>query len=182
MRTPGPVSISIFAFGTSAARHDGAARRRQARRHRIFVTGTIGDASLGLTLLREPARKAAWNLSDADAKLLIDRYRVPRPRVALAEAVRTYASAAMDISDGLLGDLGKLCDASNVSARIEATGVAALGRGARQALRCEPALIEGIATGGDDYEILCAIAPEHAAGLSCGRQKRLACRLRISAR
>jgi thiamine-monophosphate kinase len=115
-----------------------------------------------LKLLREPARKVAWGLSDADAKLLIDRYRLPRPRVALAEALRSFGSAAMDISDGLVGDLGKLCDVSKVSARIEAKALP-LSSGARQALRCEPVLIEPIATGGDDYEILCAIAPERVA-------------------
>jgi thiamine-monophosphate kinase len=158
VRTPGPASISIFAFGTLPK---GSMVRRAGAKsgHRIFVTGTIGDASLGLRLLREPARKAAWALSDADAKFLIDRYRLPRPRVALAEALRTEASAAMDISDGLVGDLAKLCDVSKVSARIEAKALP-LSSGARQALRCEPALIEPIATGGDDYEILCAIAPE----------------------
>jgi thiamine-monophosphate kinase len=158
VRTPGPVSISIFAFGTLP--RGGMVRRAGAKSgHRIFVTGTIGDASLGLKLLREPARKAAWGLTDADAKFLIDRYRLPRPRVALAAALRNCASAAMDVSDGLLGDLGKLCDLSKVSARIEATALP-LSSGARQALRCEPTLIEPIATGGDDYEILCAIAPE----------------------
>jgi thiamine-monophosphate kinase len=158
VRTPGPVSISIFAFGTLPK---GSMVRRAGAKpgDRIFVTGTIGDASLGLRLLREPARKAAWGLNEADAKFLIDRYRLPRPRVALAEALRSCASAAMDISDGLLGDLGKLCDVSKVSARIEAKALP-LSSGARQALRCEPALIEPIATGGDDYEILCAIAPE----------------------
>ena len=158
VRTPGPVSISIFAFGTlpqgSMVRRAGAMPG-----HRVFVTGTIGDASLGLKLLREPARRTAWNLSDADAKFLIERYRVPRPRVALAETIRAHASAAMDISDGLAGDLGKLCQVSKVSARIEVKALP-LSSGVRQALRCEPALIEIVATGGDDYEILCTMAPE----------------------
>ena len=158
VRTHGPVSISIFAFGTLP---QGSMVRRAGAKtgHRVFVTGTIGDAALGLKLLREPARRMAWNLNDADTKFLIDRYRVPRPRVALAESVRAYASAAMDISDGLVGDLGKLCEVSKVSARIEAK-VLPLSSGVRQALRCEPGLIDTVATGGDDYEILCTIAPE----------------------
>lgn len=159
VRTPGPVSISIFAFGVLP---QGTMVRRAGAKpgDRILVTGSIGDGALGLTLLQEPARKDAWQLSDADAQALIHRYRVPLPRVALHDAVRAYASAALDISDGLLGDLGKLCDASNVSARLDVTALP-LSAAARQALHCEPALIERIATGGDDYEILCAVTPEH---------------------
>ena len=79
--------------------------------------------------------------------------------MALAESVRIHASAAMDVSDGLVGDLCKLCEVSKVSARIEAKALP-LSSGARQALRSDPALMDIIATGGDDYEILCAIAPE----------------------
>lgn len=160
--TPGPVSISIFAFGTlpqgSMVRRAGAMPG-----HRVFVTGTIGDASLGLKLLQEPARRTAWSLNDADAKFLVERYRVPRPRVALAEAIRLHASAAMDVSDGLAGDLSKLCEVSKVSARIEVKSLP-LSSGTRQVLRSEPALIDAVATGGDDYEILCTIAPERAQG------------------
>jgi thiamine-monophosphate kinase len=168
VRTPGPVSISIFVFGVLP---QGTMVQRAGAKpgQRIFVTGSVGDASLGLKLLQEPARQTAWCLGDADAKLLIDRYRLPRPRVALHDAMRAYASAAMDVSDGLLGDLGKLCKASNVSAGIEVTALP-LSSGARQALRCEPALIESIATGGDDYEILCAIAPEHVQDFRSGAE------------
>jgi thiamine-monophosphate kinase len=159
VRTPGPVSISIFVIGTLP---QGTMVQRAGAKvgHRIFVTGSLGDASLGLTLLQEPARKTAWQLSDDGAKYLIDRYRLPRPRVALHDAVRAHASASMDVSDGLLGDLGKLCAQSKVSARIEAKALP-LSAAARQALRCESALIEKVATGGDDYEILCAVPPEH---------------------
>ncbi len=158
VRTPGPLSISIFAFGVLPL---GTMVRRSGARpgDRVFVTGGIGDAALGLRLLQRPSLKQALGLSDAEAEFLIDRYRLPRPRTALHEAVRAHASASMDISDGLLGDLGKLCGASKVSARIEATRLP-LSSGARQALRCEPALIEPVATGGDDYESLCTIAPE----------------------
>jgi len=161
VRTPGPVSISIFVFGLLP---QGTMVRRAGAKlgHRIFVSGSVGDAALGLKLLQEPARKTAWQMSDADAKFLIDRYRLPRPRVALHDAVRAHASAAMDVSDGLLGDLGKLCEQSGVSAQIEVTALP-LSSAARQALRCEPMLIEKVATGGDDYEILCTVAPEHAA-------------------
>lgn len=159
VRTPGPVSISIFAFGVLPL---GTMVRRAGAKpgDRIFVTGSLGDAALGLQLRLDPARKQALGLTDSDAKFLIDRYRLPRPRVVLHEAVRAYASASMDISDGLMGDLGKLCAASTASARIEATRLP-LSSGARQALCSESALIEQIATGGDDYEILCAVPGDH---------------------
>jgi thiamine-monophosphate kinase len=159
VRTSGPVSISIFVVGTLP---QGSMVRRAGAKpgDRIFVTGSLGDAAFGLKLLQEPARKTTWQLNDADAKFLIDRYRLPRPRVALHDAVRAYASASMDVSDGLLGDLGKLCEQSKVSAQIEVKALP-LSSAARQALRCEPALIEKVATGGDDYEILCAVPPEH---------------------
>jgi thiamine-monophosphate kinase len=159
VRTPGPVSVSVFVIGTLP---QGSMVRRAGARpgDRIFVTGSLGDAALGLKLLQEPARKTAWQLNDADARFLVDRYRLPRPRVALHDAVRAYASASMDVSDGLLGDLGKLCEQSKVSAQIEVKALP-LSSAVRQALRCEPALIEKVATGGDDYEILCAVPPEH---------------------
>ncbi|ARQ03122.1 thiamine-phosphate kinase [Pseudorhodoplanes sinuspersici] len=158
VKTDGPLSVSIFAFGV-LPRGTMVQRSGANPGDRVFVTGTIGDGALGLKLLREPARKAAWSLSDGDAKHLIDRYRVPQPRLAMAAAVRALASAAMDVSDGLVGDLAKLCDVSGVSARIEAKAIP-LSSGARHALSSEPALIETIATGGDDYEILCTVAPD----------------------
>jgi thiamine-monophosphate kinase len=85
---------------------------------------------------------------------LVGRYRVPQPRNALAEAVRDHATAAMDVSDGLAGDLAKLCAASAVGATIEAARVP-LSSAAGAALSAV-----GIATlvsGGDDYEILCTV-------------------------
>ena len=162
VRTDGPISVSIFAFGV-VPRGTMVQRKGAKPGDRVFVTGTIGDGALGLKLLREPARKKAWSLSDADAKHLIDRYRVPQPRVAMAAAVRAHASAAMDVSDGLVGDLAKLCDVSGVSARIAAKSIP-LSNAARHALSLEPALIETVATGGDDYEILCTIAPDRIKG------------------
>lgn len=161
VRTDGPVSVSIFAFGV-LPRGTMVQRRGAQPGDRIFVTGTIGDGALGLKLLREPAHTKVWSLSDSDAKHLIDRYRVPQPRVAVAAAVRAHASASMDVSDGLIGDLAKLCDVSGVSARIEAKAVP-LSAGARRALSSEPTLIETIATGGDDYEILFTLPPARVA-------------------
>ena len=154
--TPGPTSISIAAFGTlpqgTMVRRAGA----QAGDH-VFVSGTIGDAALGLLVRRGEA--APWKLDAASAEYLVARYRLPQPRNALAEALRAHASAAMDVSDGLAADLAKLCRVSDVSADIEVARVP-LSDAARQALRADAALIAPILTGGEDYEILCAVPPD----------------------
>ena len=92
------------------------------------------------------------------------RYLVPEPRIAIAEALRTHASAAMDVSDGLAGDLAKLCRVSGVATDIEVTRVP-LSDAARAALAKEPALIETIVAGGDDYEVLACVPPDKLEGL-----------------
>jgi thiamine-monophosphate kinase len=103
---------------------------------------------------------------------LLDRYRLPQPRNVLAEILRRHASAAMDVSDGLAGDLGKLCRASGVSADIIVEQVP-LSPAARAALAAEAALIETILTGGDDYEVVCTVPASksdafHAASATSG--------------
>src|SRR3984893_7711341 len=153
--TPGPLMISITAFGRVPP---GKMVHRSGAKpgDRVMVTGTIGDASLGLDILRGGAAASAL-ADDAAAKaMLVGRYRVPQPRNALAKAVRDHASAAMDVSDGLAGDLAKLCAASGVSAVIDARSVP-LSAGAATLLARGAVGIEGIVSGGDDYEILCAI-------------------------
>ena len=99
---------------------------------------------------------ASWELSDAQRQHLTSRYLLPQPRNALAEAVRTHASSAIDVSDGLVGDFVKLCRASNVAADIDA-GKVPLSGAARAVLAAEPAMFETALTGGDDYEIICTI-------------------------
>jgi thiamine-monophosphate kinase len=153
--TPGPLMISITAFGRVPA---GQMIRRNGAKpgDRVVVTGTIGDAALGLDILKGGA-VAAVLASDAAAKaMLVGRYRVPQPRNALAAAVRDHAHAAMDVSDGLAGDLAKLCAASGVSAVIDAPGIP-LSAPAAAMLAHGTVGIEAIVSGGDDYEILCAI-------------------------
>ncbi len=154
--TPGPATISITAFGRVPAGR--MVRRGGARAgDRIAVTGTIGDAALGLLLLKG---RIAHGALDAPARdFLIGRYRVPQPRNALAAAIRDHASAAMDVSDGLAGDLAKLCAASGVSAEVDMTAVP-LSEPARAALKAVSAGMETLVSGGDDYEVLCAI-PEN---------------------
>jgi thiamine-monophosphate kinase len=126
---------------------------------RVVVTGTIGDAALGLILRRERAAVARWGLTQDQQDHLMRRYLVPEPRIAIAEALRAHASAAMDVSDGLAGDLAKLCRVSGVAADIEVVRVP-LSDAARAALAKEPALIETIVAGGDDYEVLACVPPD----------------------
>jgi len=162
-RTPGPISISIAVVGA-------VPRGRMLRRagaqpgQRLVVTGTIGDAALGVVLRRDPAVAERWGLSPDQRKSLEQRYLVPEPRTAIAELLREHASAAMDVSDGLVGDLAKLCRVSGVTATIDAARVP-LSDGARAALAREPALIETILTGGDDYEVLASLPPDKLASL-----------------
>src|SRR5471030_2844961 len=115
-RTPGPITISIAMFGSVP---EGTMVRRAGAKagDRVFVSGTIGDAALGL-MLRKGA--TAWKLDTAQRQHLMSRYLLPQPRNALAEATRTHASAAMDVSDGLAGDLAKLCRVSKAAATIDA--------------------------------------------------------------
>ena len=101
---------------------------------------------------------------------LVSRYHVPQPRTALAEALRAHANAAMDVSDGLVGDLGKLCAAANVSADIEVARVP-LSDAASGALGSDCELIKPILTGGEDYEILCTIAADRVAAFQTAAAK-----------
>lgn len=162
-RTPGPITISIAAFGTlpkgSMLRRSGAKKG-----DRVVVTGSIGDAALGLKLRHEPMLANRWQLSGPMRRHLESRYLVPRPRNALAEGLRRYASAAMDVSDGLMGDFGKLCRASGVGADINADRVP-LSKAARLALASDPSLIETILTGGDDFEVVAAVPPRRLESL-----------------
>jgi len=123
---------------------------------RVLVTGTIGDAALGLDILKDGPVAAALVGDPAAKELLVSRYRVPQPRNDLAHAVRAHASAAMDVSDGLAGDLTKLCAASGVSAAIDAPlvplSVVAAGLLGRAVIG-----LETLISGGDDYEILCTV-------------------------
>jgi thiamine-monophosphate kinase len=129
---------------------------------RVFATGTIGDGALGLRLYQDRGLAGALRLSGAAADHLRGRYRLPEPRLALADAVRSHASASMDVSDGLAGDLAKLCRVSGVSAEIDVTRVP-LSDAGRAALASDDALLETILTGGDDYEILCTVPAARAA-------------------
>lgn len=156
--TPGPAMVSITAFGRVPS---GKMVHRSGARpgDRIVVSGTIGDAALGLAILKGGAAGKALAGDAAAKEMLVGRYRVPQPRNALAQAVRDHASAAMDVSDGLAGDLAKLCAASAVSAVIDAQSIP-LSAAAATLLARGTVDIGTIVSGGDDYEILCTI-PEN---------------------
>jgi thiamine-monophosphate kinase len=160
-RTPGPLAITITALGLVPQGH--AVLRLGAKPgDRLYVSGSIGDACLGLRLLKEPALAKAWGLSEEQSAFLIERYRRPEPRGNLALLVRNFAQGAIDVSDGLVGDIEKLAQVSHVGAVIEAARVP-FSPAARQALRHEPKLLETLLTAGDDYEIVAAV-PESSAG------------------
>ena len=162
-RTPGPIAISITAFGSVP--HGAMVRRSTAKPgDRVVVTGSIGDAALGLVLRRDDNIAGRLKLTPAMTAHLAGRYLLPQPRNALAEAVRRFASAAMDVSDGLAGDLAKLCRASGVAADVDVARVP-LSDAARAAIAADPALIETALTGGDDYELVLTVAPEKFAAL-----------------
>jgi thiamine-monophosphate kinase len=161
--TPGPLMISITAFGRVPV---GKMVHRSGARpgDRVVVTGTIGDAALGLAVLKGGKIHAALN-DAASRDLLIGRYRVPQSRVALAAIVRDHASAAMDVSDGLAGDLNKLCAVSGVSAVIDLDSIP-LSDVARDLVSRGTVGIETLIAGGDDYEILCTVADHRVEAFS----------------
>jgi thiamine-monophosphate kinase len=165
-RTPGLVTVTIAAFGTVPR---GTMLRRGGARpgDHIVVTGTIGDAALGLILRRDPDAAKRWGLERKMRDHLLRRYLVPEPRNAIAEALRRNAHGGMDISDGLAGDLAKMCRASRVDAKIEVARVplSRAARAARAALAAEPTLIETILTGGDDFEVLAGVPARKLDGL-----------------
>ena len=155
--TPGPQMISITAFGrVPKGRMVGRTGARPG--DRILVTGTIGDAALGLAVLKGGAAAAALAGDPAAVEALVSRYRVPQPRNVLARAVRDHATAAMDVSDGLAGDLVKLCAASGVSATVDVASVPLSGAAASLVAR-NIVGVEMLLSGGDDYEVLCTAAP-----------------------
>lgn len=151
--TPGPLTLAITAIGEVES---GRMLRRSGARpgDSVYVSGTIGDAALGLL-----ARRGALTGGDARAReFLADRYRLPRPRVALGPRLVGLAHAALDVSDGLVADLAHICETSNVAAAVEEARVP-LSAAASAALAAEGDLIDRVLGGGDDYEILFTAPP-----------------------
>ena len=166
--SPGPLTITITALGLVA--HGHAVLRHGAKTgDRLYVSGTIGDAYLGLRLLKDPALARSWDLSEQDMAFLIGRYRRPKPRTELVIPVRNFAQGAIDVSDGLAGDVEKLARASHAGGLIEA-GSVPFSPPAQKALQREPRLLATLLTAGDDYEIVAAVPEASAAAFETEAQ------------
>lgn len=169
--TRGPLSITVTALGTVPA---GAALRRSGARagDDLYVSGTLGDAGLGLRLELDQ-----WmdELPPEAREVALSRLHRPTPRLTLGIALRGHASACIDVSDGLAQDLGHILAASAVGAELE---LSALPRSAALAT-IDPAFADILAlTSGDDYELLFAAPPSARAALGtlpvpCARIGRL---------
>jgi thiamine-monophosphate kinase len=154
--TPGPIAVAVTAFGETPLGR--IVRRGGARAgDTIYVTGTIGDAALGLAVLRG----GIGTLDAAVAAFLLDRYRLPQPRVALGPRLLEVATAAIDVSDGLVADLGHLCEVTGLCAYVEAAAVP-LSSAARAVIGGDAGLRATALTGGDDYEVLFTAPPTAA--------------------
>jgi thiamine-monophosphate kinase len=154
-RRPGPLSITITLLGTVPCRS--MVRRGTAQPDDVlFVSGTLGDAFLGLALRKDGALAGRWGLSPDEAQHLIGRFLRPQPRLALASALSAHASAAMDVSDGLTKDLARMCEGSGCGARVRFSDVP-LSAPAAKAVAADPALAVSAVTAGDDYEVLAAV-------------------------
>jgi thiamine-monophosphate kinase len=167
-RTPGPLSVSITAFGTVPS--GGMVRRATASPgDLVYVSGTIGDAALGLALRRDPGLAERWRLEPGACSRLEAAYLRPVPPVSVAPALRASAGAAMDISDGLVKDFGRMCHASGVGGIIEADRVP-LSEPARLVMEGGGVTLAELLTGGEDYEVLAVVAPERAADFERGAE------------
>jgi thiamine-monophosphate kinase len=162
--TTGPITIAVTALGEAPT---GRIIRRGGAQEgdTVFVTGTIGDAALGLSVLHA----APSTFDAASSTFLIARYRLPEPRVALGPQLIGIATAGLDVSDGLVADLRHLCEVSRLSAVIEARSVP-LSAAARAAIAGDPCCLATALTGGDDYEIL--FAAPFAASVRIGELSR----------
>ena len=152
--TPGPLTLSATALGAIAKGRlpwRGAARVGDA----VLVSGSLGDGALGLDVQLH----AFPEIDAAGRDYLISRYRLPQPRLSLGRALveAGIVHAAMDISDGLLADLGHICSTSRVGATVEWPRLP-LSAPAMKLVSARPELRERIVAGGDDYELLLTVA------------------------
>ena len=159
--TAGPAVLSLTAVGEVAT---GAEIRRSGAKpgDRVWVSGTIGDAFLGLQVLRG----GYPGLGAADRKVLTRRFQLPEPRTELGPRLAGIAHAMLDVSDGLLADLGHICEASETGAAVLLPSLP-LSPAARRAVADEPDLPARLAAAGDDYELLFTAPP--GAGEAIGR-------------
>ena len=154
--TPGPATLSVALIGRVAS-GKAILRGGAGEGDIVYVSGTLGDAALGLAV-RKGELGAPLTAEQRD--YLVDRYRLPRPRVALGQKLAGIASAMIDISDGFLADLGHLCAASKLAAAIPAYQLP-ISPAARAAIASNPSFNSAVIAGGDDYELLFTAAPQH---------------------
>ena len=152
--TKGPPVLSLTAIGEVEAGRE-VRRSGACVGDRIWVSGTIGDAFLGLAVLRGGYPE----LASEHRAALISRFQLPEPRTALGPRLADIAHAMLDVSDGLLADLGHICQASGVGAEV-ALAALPLSRPARRLAAADPELPVRLASGGDDYELLFTAPPE----------------------
>jgi thiamine-monophosphate kinase len=151
--TRGPLCLSLTAMGWTL---QGQMVRRSGAKQGddIYVTGTIGDAGLGLRIRRDGPIPA---LTPEQNAFLLDRYLLPQPRNLLAGTLTGLAHAAIDISDGLAADLGHVTDTSGAGAEIQLAYIP-LSDAASAALEQQATDIGALISGGDDYELLLTTA------------------------
>lgn len=152
--TPGPLTLSATALGAIAMGRlpwRGAARVGDA----VLVSGSLGDGALGLDVQRQ----AFAEIDVRGRDYLIDRYRLPQPRLGLGRALveAGIVHASMDVSDGLLADLGHICRVSQVGATVEWPRIP-LSAPARAIVAAHPDRRDRIVAGGDDYELVLTVA------------------------
>jgi thiamine-monophosphate kinase len=158
--TTGPVTLSVAAVGR--VRSGEAVLRSGAKPgDTVFVSGTLGDGALGLRALRGELPE----LSAAHRDFLADRYRLPRPRLQLGRRLVGKVHAMMDISDGLVADLGHICETSSVGAVVEATRLP-LSPAVRAAIATDASRGMAALAGGDDYELLFTASADAADGIT----------------
>lgn len=153
-RTSGPLSISIT--GLASVPEGKAVRRMTASiGDAVFVTGTLGDSSIGLALHRDAALLAD-ELSRGDRGYLTARYLRPSPRLKLTAVLRDHASAALDISDGLAKDLARLVAGPAGGADVDFARLP-LSASARNVVKLDQGWRQSVISGGDDYELLFSV-------------------------
>jgi thiamine-monophosphate kinase len=161
--TPGPMTASVTMFGWVQS---GRMIKRSGARAGdvLLVSGTIGDGSLGLS-----AAQGELDLPAEALAGLANRYRLPQPRTALRHALLRHASAGADVSDGLLADAAHIGEASGLGVEIilDALPLSAPTAGFLNTAhpRDERKTLLGLATGGDDYEIVCTTSPDQVEAL-----------------
>lgn len=156
----GPLSIAITIIGET--RSGRMVRRAGAQPGDIvFVSGELGGAALGLQLRLDGEYGRDWSLSESDRQMALARYLRPDPKIGLRTALQAYARSAMDISDGLIKDLHRMCRLTQTGARIEFDALP-MASGVRAAMAEHQATALPLITAGDDYEVLATVASDHA--------------------